>query len=115
MENGEDSDGGPALEFWCYGTGGADNPTGVFWQETARRFEKANPGVRVKVVADIPHGPYDSLLTTRFVAGKAPDVGLKLRRTLPNATLEIIDSCGHMPHEEQPEATLELIEDFLDG
>ena len=43
------------------------------------------------------------------------DVGLKLRRTLPNATLEIIDSCGHMPHEEQPEATLELIEDFLDG
>ena len=43
------------------------------------------------------------------------DVGLKLRRTLPKATLEIIDSCGHMPHEEQPEATLSLIEDFLDG
>ena len=42
------------------------------------------------------------------------DVGLKLRRTLPNARLEIIDRCGHMPHEEQPEATLSLIEDFLD-
>nr|NIS40905.1 alpha/beta hydrolase [Desulfuromonadales bacterium] len=27
----------------------------------------------------------------------------------------IIEGCGHMPHEEQPEATLELIEEFLDG
>jgi len=42
------------------------------------------------------------------------DVGLKLRRTLPNAHLKIIDDCGHMPQEEQPEATLELIQSFLD-
>jgi len=41
------------------------------------------------------------------------DVGLKLRRTLPNAHLKIIDDCGHMPQEEQPEATLELIQNFL--
>jgi len=41
------------------------------------------------------------------------DVGLKLRRTLPNAHLKIIDDCGHMPQEEQPEATLELIQSFL--
>ena len=41
------------------------------------------------------------------------DVGLKLRRTLPNARLEIIEGCGHMPQEEQPEATLSLIEGFL--
>jgi len=41
------------------------------------------------------------------------DVGLKLRRTLPNAHLKIIDDCGHMPQEEQPEATLELIQGFL--
>lgn len=41
------------------------------------------------------------------------DVGIKLRRTLPNARLEIIEGCGHMPHEEQPEATLSLIQDFL--
>lgn len=43
------------------------------------------------------------------------DVGLKLRRTLPNARLEIVDGCGHMPQEEQPETTLELIEGFLGG
>jgi len=41
------------------------------------------------------------------------EVGLKLRRTLPNATLRIIEGCGHMPQEEQPEATLSLIQDFL--
>lgn len=41
------------------------------------------------------------------------DVGLKLRRTLPNAEFKIVDGCGHMPQEEQPEATLDLIQDFL--
>lgn len=42
------------------------------------------------------------------------DVGLKLRRTLPDAQLKIIEGCGHMPQEEQPEATLGLIQGFLD-
>lgn len=42
------------------------------------------------------------------------EVGLKLRRTLPDSTLKIIEGCGHMPQEEQPEATLSLIEDFLE-
>jgi pimeloyl-ACP methyl ester carboxylesterase len=42
------------------------------------------------------------------------DVGLKLRRTLPNASLRIVEGCGHMPHEEQPAATLSLIQGFLD-
>jgi pimeloyl-ACP methyl ester carboxylesterase len=41
------------------------------------------------------------------------DVGLKLRRTLPNATLTLVEGCGHMPHEEQPEVTLGLIQGFL--
>ena len=41
------------------------------------------------------------------------EVGLRLRRTLPNATLKIIEDCGHMPQEEQPEATLSLIQGFL--
>ena len=43
------------------------------------------------------------------------DVGLKLRRTLPNASLRIVEGCGHMPQEEQPEATLGLIQGFLGG
>jgi pimeloyl-ACP methyl ester carboxylesterase len=43
------------------------------------------------------------------------DVGLKLRRTIPNSTLSIVEGCGHMPQEEQPEATLNLIQGFLGG
>jgi pimeloyl-ACP methyl ester carboxylesterase len=43
------------------------------------------------------------------------DVGLKLRRTMPNSSLKIVRSCGHMPQEEQPEQTLSLIRDFLGG
>jgi pimeloyl-ACP methyl ester carboxylesterase len=43
------------------------------------------------------------------------DVGLKLRRTMPNSTLRLVDDCGHMPQEEQPEATLRLIEGFIGG
>ncbi len=41
------------------------------------------------------------------------EVGLKLRRTLPNSSLKIVQDCGHMPQEEQPEQVLELIEAFL--
>ncbi len=43
------------------------------------------------------------------------DVGLKLRRTLPNSTLKLVEGCGHMPQEEQPAATLDMIRDFLGG
>ena len=43
------------------------------------------------------------------------DVGLKLRRTLPNSTLRLVEGCGHMPQEEQPAATLDLIRGFLGG
>jgi pimeloyl-ACP methyl ester carboxylesterase len=42
-------------------------------------------------------------------------IGLKLRRTLPNSTFRLVDDCGHMPQEEQPETTLKLIQTFLGG
>lgn len=41
------------------------------------------------------------------------DIGLELRRNMPTSRLEIISQCGHMPQEEQPEATLRLIQDFI--
>ena len=41
------------------------------------------------------------------------DVGLKLRRTMPNSKLRIISECGHMPQEEQPAAVLSQIRLFL--
>jgi ABC-type glycerol-3-phosphate transport system substrate-binding protein len=70
----EDRGGADGIEFWCYGTGGADNPGGVFWDRTGELFEQANPGAAAKIVSDIPHGPYNALLTTRFIGGQAPDV-----------------------------------------
>jgi pimeloyl-ACP methyl ester carboxylesterase len=41
------------------------------------------------------------------------EVGIKLRRTLPKSSLRLIEECGHMPQEEQPESTLLLIQEFL--
>ncbi|MEM7397926.1 MAG: alpha/beta hydrolase [Pseudomonadota bacterium] len=41
------------------------------------------------------------------------DIGLELRRNMPTSRLEVIEQCGHMPQEEQPEATLRLIRNFL--
>jgi len=43
------------------------------------------------------------------------EVGLKLRRTLPNSTLRLVEGCGHMPQEEQPELTLQLLKGFIGG
>ena len=39
--------------------------------------------------------------------------GFKFKETLPNATLEVIPFCGHMPQEEKPEETARLIIEFL--
>jgi len=41
------------------------------------------------------------------------EIGLKLRRAMPNSTFKLVTDCGHMPQEEQPEATLRLIRGFL--
>jgi pimeloyl-ACP methyl ester carboxylesterase len=41
------------------------------------------------------------------------NIGLKLRREMPNAIFRLVDQCGHMPQEEQPEATLLQIRRFL--
>jgi pimeloyl-ACP methyl ester carboxylesterase len=41
------------------------------------------------------------------------DIGLKLRRELPNSSLRLISECGHLPQEEQPEATMLQIREFL--
>jgi pimeloyl-ACP methyl ester carboxylesterase len=43
------------------------------------------------------------------------EVGIKLRRTLPNSTLRLVEECGHMPQEEQPASTLALIRGFIGG
>ena len=42
-----------------------------------------------------------------------PIIGLRLHNDLPNSTLRIIRNCGHLPQEEKPQRTVELVQDFL--
>lgn len=41
-------------------------------------------------------------------------VGERLAATLPEARLEVLDECGHLPAEEKPEESLRAVERFLD-
>ena len=43
------------------------------------------------------------------------DNGIKLSNELPNARLEIIDACGHVPQEEKPTVTFKTIYAFIKG
>lgn len=41
------------------------------------------------------------------------DIGRELNRNIPGSRMEVIEKCGHVPQEEQPEKTLNIIDDFL--
>jgi pimeloyl-ACP methyl ester carboxylesterase len=41
------------------------------------------------------------------------EVGQLLHQLIPNSTLNIIEECGHIPHEEKPDETVALISRFL--
>jgi pimeloyl-ACP methyl ester carboxylesterase len=41
--------------------------------------------------------------------------GEQYRRLLPNATLTVLERCGHLPPVEQPDAFARLVIDFLGG
>lgn len=43
------------------------------------------------------------------------DIGLKLRRSIPHSSFQLVKSCGHMPQEEQPGQTLQFMQKFLSG
>lgn len=42
-------------------------------------------------------------------------VGERLHRVLPRSTLRILERCGHLPAEERPEESLEILDAFLDA
>jgi pimeloyl-ACP methyl ester carboxylesterase len=50
---------------------------------------------------------YDKIVPVRL--------GLRLASELPNARLEVMRRCGHIPHEEQPEETTKAIKAFTLG
>ena len=42
------------------------------------------------------------------------DIGLRLKQNIPHSRLRVISRCGHIPQEEQPGETLEVLQNFLD-
>lgn len=42
-----------------------------------------------------------------------PHIGVRLHNDLPNSTFRVIGNCGHLPQEEKPQQTLELVRNFL--
>jgi pimeloyl-ACP methyl ester carboxylesterase len=40
-------------------------------------------------------------------------IGMRLKEDIPNSTLDVIEECGHIPHEEQPERALAAVQGFL--
>ncbi len=42
-------------------------------------------------------------------------IGKKLHQNLPNSVFKIVPNCGHMPHEEKPQETLQIIFSFLEN
>ena len=42
-----------------------------------------------------------------------PRIGLRLNNDLPNSTFRLVGECGHLPQEEQPVQTIQLIQNFL--
>jgi pimeloyl-ACP methyl ester carboxylesterase len=59
----------------------------------------------IKVPALIIWGREDEIVPLK--------VGNKLHQSLPNSKLIIIDKCGHIPHEEKPEAVIPALKEFL--
>lgn len=68
--------------------------------------------------ADVPRELRRVTVPTLVIWGKRDRVvpvsdAAKHLRDLPNARLEIIDSAGHLPHEEEPEIVNNLVQAFL--
>jgi ABC-type glycerol-3-phosphate transport system substrate-binding protein len=62
------------IQVWCYSGSGGPSRTQVLWQSLADRFQKVQPGIKIRVSADIPHSQYMAVLGSRFIGKNAPDV-----------------------------------------
>lgn len=80
--------------------------------ETARRLV---PSEAERLVEEYPRIAVPTLLLWGREDPVVPlAVGRRLAELLPNATLHVLDGCGHLPQEECPEASLEPVLEFLE-
>ena len=78
--------------------------------------EQINPNGYEKIIDAYKNIPTPCLI----IWGKndpvlSVDNGIRLSKELPNARLEIIDKCGHVPQEEKPGVTFKKIYAFIKG
>jgi pimeloyl-ACP methyl ester carboxylesterase len=98
-------------------------------QIAAYSYPLADPGVRMAILqtarqcipcdADELVAKFKNILVpTLIIWGKQDKiiprkVGELLNQALPNSFLEILEECGHVPQEEQPQQTIARISEFL--
>lgn len=81
----------------------------------ARMANQIVPPDMDSVVAEYPKIQIPTLLIWGREDRIVPlSVGERLVRDLPDARLEILDECGHIPHEELPMESLVLLRSFLE-
>ncbi len=61
----------------------------------------------IKIPTLIIWGEYDKIIPL--------SIGRRLKQAIPNSKLAVIHDCGHMPQEEKPKETVEIISDFLNN
>ncbi|WP_088347808.1 MULTISPECIES: alpha/beta hydrolase [Rhodomicrobium] len=71
--------------------------------DQAEAFSKRYP--TLKLPALLLWCEHDKIVPLRF--------GKRLAGDLPDSRIEVIEECGHIPHEEQPEQTLRAIRQFI--
>jgi pimeloyl-ACP methyl ester carboxylesterase len=83
------------------------------WDKALWEFTQANRE------NDLPQHLNEINLPTLVITGDDDRIvptadSIRLAGELPDATLTVVEDCGHLPHEEQPEAFMEAVRSFLE-
>jgi pimeloyl-ACP methyl ester carboxylesterase len=81
----------------------------ALWELTAANAPSGLPDrlAELKLPVLVVTGDSDTIVPT--------ELSVRLAEELPNAELEVVPACGHVPHEECPQAVLDAIQAFLTG
>jgi pimeloyl-ACP methyl ester carboxylesterase len=77
------------------------------FQRAGERPDLTNDLKNLEIPALVMSGDDDRIIP--------PEYAVQLDALLPNSALIIFDNCGHLPHEEKPEAFMQAVGDFLAG